>query len=68
MSYLSKKTLIDVFGFVIMPNHVHLIWRMNSLNGQETPFGSFLKFTAHEFKKITPDKDLKQFEVEASNK
>ena len=25
LDYLSGK--VDVFGFVIMPNHVHLIWR-----------------------------------------
>ena len=68
LSFLSNKQLIDVFGFVIMPNHVHLIWRMNSLNGKETPFGSFLKYTAHEFKKMLRAEDLKKFEVMASNK
>ena len=30
-----------------MPNHIHLIWKLNKLNGKETPKGSFLKFTAH---------------------
>ena len=38
---LSKRALIDVFAFVIMPNHIHLIWRINSLNGKETVQGSF---------------------------
>ena len=40
------------FGFVIMPNHMHLIWRIKELNGKETPQGSLLKFTAHRFKKM----------------
>jgi REP element-mobilizing transposase RayT len=40
------------FGFVIMPNHVHLIWRTKELNGKETAQGSFLKYTAHEFRKL----------------
>lgn len=62
LSFLSNKQLIDVFGFVIMPNHVHLIWRMNSLNGKETPFGSFLKYSAHEFKKMLKEENLKKFE------
>jgi len=30
-----------------MPNHLHLIWQLNKLNGRETPKGSFLKHTAH---------------------
>jgi REP element-mobilizing transposase RayT len=51
LRYLSEKGKIDVFAFVIMPNHVHLIWRINELNGKETAQGSFLKFTALEFKK-----------------
>lgn len=49
---LSGRGIIDVFSFVIMPNHIHLIWRTNQLNGKETAQGSFLKFTAHEFKKM----------------
>lgn len=41
-----------MFSFVIMPNHIHLIWRINEMNGEESPHASFLKFTAHEFKKM----------------
>jgi hypothetical protein len=54
----SSKGLIDVFGFVIMPNHVHFIWRMNKMNGKEKPFGSFLKYTAHQFKKVIKPSEL----------
>ena len=50
--YLSDAGKIDVFAFVIMPNHIHLIWRINEMNGKETSQGSFLKYTAHEFKKM----------------
>ena len=49
---LSDRGKIDVFGFVVMPNHMHLIWRIKELNGKETPQGSLLKFTAHRFKKL----------------
>ena len=27
---LSVKSLADIFAFVIMPNHIHLIWRTNA--------------------------------------
>jgi putative transposase len=67
---LSERRLIDVFAFTIMPNHIHLIWRINALNGKETAQGSFLKFTAHEFKKLLKahPETLEKFVVTAPNK
>ena len=50
--YLVDKNLIKIYGYVIMPNHIHLLWKMISLNGKESPAGSFAKYTAHQFKKI----------------
>jgi putative transposase len=52
LEYLSNAGKIDVYAFVIMPNHIHLIWKTNELNGKETAQGSFLKYTAHEFRKM----------------
>src|SRR5574338_323239 len=52
LEYLSKAGKIDVYAFVIMPNHIHLIWKTNERNGKETAQGSFLKYTAHEFRKM----------------
>ncbi len=51
LSFLSQKEKIKVYGFVIMPNHIHLIWEMIELNGKESPHASFLKFTSHEIQK-----------------
>lgn len=71
LKYLSQQEKIDVFAFVIMPNHIHLIWRVNERNGKETAPGSFLKFTAHEFKKILSreqSSELRNYRVSASNK
>ena len=51
LKYLVEKQKIVVYGFVIMPNHVHILWEMKELNGKEKPHSSFLKFTAHEFLK-----------------
>ena len=50
--YLVDKELIKIYGFVIMPNHIHLLWKMLMPNGKESPAGSFAKFTAHQFKKV----------------
>ena len=72
IDYLKKlcdEKFITLFGFVIMPNHLHLIWRQDKLNGRETPQGSFLTFTAHEFlKKLKIDGHSKNYEVNAANK
>jgi REP element-mobilizing transposase RayT len=51
LQYLSDENKVDVFAFIIMPNHIHLLWRVNEPNGNESPQGSFLKYTAHLFKK-----------------
>ena len=71
LNYLSDLGKIDVFGFVIMPNHIHLIWRINEMNGKETSQGAFLKYTAHEFKKLLKkdnDSRLASYAVDAHNK
>lgn len=68
----SLKNLVDrkkiaVYGFVIMPNHIHLIWELLELNGKEMPHASFMKFTGHEFKKdlvINHPQVLEVFKVE----
>lgn len=49
---------IEVFGYVIMPNHVHIIWRILKMNGSEKPNASFLKHTAHELRKYLVAKDF----------
>ena len=71
LQYLSDSGKVDVFAFVIMPNHIHIIWRINEMNGKETAQGSFLKYTAHEFKKMLKsdtDNNLASYAVTAANK
>jgi len=71
LEHLSQKKKIDVFAFVIMPNHIHLIWRINEKNGKEGSHSSFLKFTAHEFQKqLIKDESISmdKFKVKAKNK
>lgn len=66
---LSDDGLLTIYAFVLMPNHIHLIWKQNRKNGKETPQGSFLKFTAHEFlKKLKTSGQSPLYEINASNK
>ncbi len=63
--HLIEQGKIKIYGYVIMPNHFHVIWSMLNLNGKESPAGSFAKFTAHEFKKYLYQHDndkLKNYE------
>ncbi len=68
LNFLTAKKLVDVFAFVIMPNHIHLIWKLNEMNGKEKPNASFLKHTAHQFKRRLAPVELKSYCVNASNK
>lgn len=49
LQWLVQKELIKLYGFVVMPNHVHLMWEQLKMNGKELPKNSFEKFTAKTF-------------------
>ena len=71
LEYLTDSGKIDVFAFIIMPNHIHLIWRVNEPNGKESPQGSLLKYTAHLFKKKLQKEDrakLESYKLNSSTK
>ena len=48
---LTAKQLIKVYAFVIIPNHIHLVWELLEKNRKEMPHASFNKMTAHEILK-----------------
>ncbi|MEM8965255.1 MAG: hypothetical protein AAGE93_02485 [Bacteroidota bacterium] len=47
LTELTIRNLIRVYGFVIMPNHIHLLWELIAMNGKEKPHASLVKKTAH---------------------
>ena len=66
---LSLEGFISIFGLFIMPNHLHLIWSQNKMNGKESPKSSFLKYTSHTFlKQLKLEGKSWQYKVNASNK
>lgn len=68
---LVFRNKIIVYAFVIMPNHIHIIWKMKTLNGKEMPHASFNKFTAHQFQKtlkLNHPELLTHFEVEETER
>ncbi len=45
---LVRKNQITVYAFVIMPNHIHLLWQLRQKNGKEMPHASFNKYSENE--------------------
>ncbi|MDI9880078.1 transposase [Flectobacillus longus] len=63
LRFLVEKEKVIIYGFVIMPNHVHILWELKNLNGKEKPHSSFLKYTAHQFLKDLETNHPKVLEV-----
>ena len=51
LQWLVKEKRCTVYAFVIMPNHMHLLWRIAEGLEREMVQGALLSFTAHAFKK-----------------
>ncbi len=71
LKWLCDKKLIEIYGYVIMHNHIHLLWQQFAMNGKEFPKNSFEKFTSHQFQKKLVAEDpekLLQFSVSASDR
>lgn len=50
LEWMVKHERAYVYGFVVMPNHFHLLWDFREPFTQEQIEDSILKFTAHQFK------------------
>ena len=50
LTFLVKNNRVFIYGFVIMPNHIHLIWQMKENINPSHVQRDFLKFTAQQIK------------------
>jgi putative transposase len=69
--FLKKEKSIVVYGFVIMPNHIHLIWQIQEGFRQDIVQMRFLKYTAQQMRfrlMDTGDTRLAQFIVNAKDR
>src|SRR5688500_20273373 len=46
LQFLVKGKRVIIYGFVIMPNHIHLIWQMQASRKRDNVQRDFLKHTA----------------------
>jgi putative transposase len=52
LQWLVQSELIKIYGYVIMPNHIHLMREQLKMNGKEFPKNNFKKFTAKTLVKV----------------
>ena len=50
LKFLCHKQIVTVIGFVIMDNHVHIIWQSKGDNKIKLVENSFIKYTSKKFK------------------
>lgn len=66
-----KDERVMVYGFVIMPNHLHLVWRLKAGRRRSDMQRDFLKFTAQQIKEDLAKHHpavLQQFRVDAKDR
>ena len=50
MKFLVEEKRVIIYGFVIMPNHIHLLWHLRAGKIKEDVQRNFLRHTAQEIK------------------
>ena len=50
LRFLVKENRISLFAFVIMDDHLHIVWQIKYPHQQENVQRDFLKFTAQKIK------------------
>ena len=71
IKFLVDNKRVKVFSFVIMPNHLHIIWQIQPSHKREDVQRDFLKYTAQKIRFDLVENNpelLKDFEVVASDR
>ncbi len=66
LKFLVTESKVTINGYVIMNNHIHIIWQAKGNNTLQKIQTSFLKQTSKEFKRLLEeDKNLEKYQVDA---
>ena len=66
--FLVKKKRVFIYGFVIMPNHIHLIWSPQTPWNLSEVQHSLLSFTAKKILSHLDYNKIRMFEVNSSDR
>ena len=71
LQWLVQNKLVRIYEYVIMPNHIYLLWDQLKMNGKELSKNSFEKYTAKSLvnkMKAANDVALKNYLVAATDR
>ena len=71
MKFIVEDKRVIIYGFVIMPNHIHVIWQMQAGKKRDAVQRDFLKHTAQEIKNdmlVSYREELKDYLVNAKDR
>jgi putative transposase len=71
LRFLVREKRAVVYGFVIMPNHIHLVWHIPEPHTLTEVKAALLSYTAHRFKKVLQARDpseLEQYRVDLKDR
>ncbi|WP_417556976.1 transposase [Mesoflavibacter zeaxanthinifaciens] len=71
LQYLVKENRVIIYGYVIMDNHIHIVWKPTKLYSLKHTQLSFMKFTAQRLKRELQNNNsiyLNDFKVEAKDR
>jgi putative transposase len=71
MRFIVNDKRVIIYGFVIMQNHIHIIWQMQAGVKRENVQRDFLKHTAQEIQEDlirNKSKDLTEYLVNAKDR
>jgi REP element-mobilizing transposase RayT len=58
LKFLVQEEKVAIYAFVIMSNHIHIIWQSKANNSIQNIQNSFIKHTSKQFKKLVELQDL----------
>jgi putative transposase len=71
LRFLVTNNRVKIYSFVVMPNHLHLIWQVQPGHERKNVQQDFLKFTAQKIRfdmQLNHIEWLKEFEVNAKDR
>jgi putative transposase len=58
LKFLVQEEKVTIYAFVIMSNHIHIIWQSKANNTIQNIQNSFIKHTSKQFKRLVELQDL----------
>jgi putative transposase len=71
LQFLVEDGRVVIYGFVVMPNHIHIIWQVQDKHEKVRVQQSFLKYTAQQIKLTlisSGSKEAEDYKVKARDR